>query len=362
MSETTTLTSRQRVNRAFAREEHDRVPRHETFWPDTIERWQAEGLDGGAAQVHELLGSDIAGLCWLWPAPYPGRDELIEEDDTTRVVINPWGQTERQWKHRSGTPEHRGFACTTRDDWFDRIKPLLLEHRHLDPREAKRNFDRLAPTGKWTHLTGVESFEQTRRLMGDETTMIAMAEDPQWVADVSRTHTDVMLREFTAALDTGITPDGLWIYGDMAFNHATMCSPAMYRELIWPDHKRLADFAHEHGMKFIYHTDGDVRGVIDLYIEAGFDCLQPLEAKAHMDIRELCPKYGDRLACFGNIDVMKMATNDLDLIEQEITEKFAAGKATRGYIYHSDHSVPPQVSWPTYQRIIELIDEHGRYE
>jgi uroporphyrinogen decarboxylase len=147
----------------------------------------------------------------------------------------------------------------------------------------------------------------------------------------------------------------------MAYNHATVCSPTHYRELIWPQHKRLADWAHRHEMKFIFHTDGQVNGVIPLYIEAGIDCLQPLEAKAGMDVRALAPRWGDRLALFGNIDVMKMASNDLGVIEDEIVGKFGAGKSTRGYVYHSDHSVPPSVSWHTYQRIIELVDKHGSY-
>jgi uroporphyrinogen decarboxylase len=210
-------------------------------------------------------------------------------------------------------------------------------------------------------LNGVESFEETRSLMGDEATWIAMAQDPEWIQDVSRTFTDQLLRNFDAVMATGIQPDGLWIYGDMAFKTATVCSPAMYKELIWPDHKRLADWAHAHNMKLIYHTDGDVNGVLDLYLAAGFDCLQPLESKARMDIRKLGPPYGQRLALFGNIDVMVMITNDRDQIEAEIASKFAAGKATRGYLYHSDHSVPPQVSWETYQFLMQLVESYGRY-
>ena len=58
---------------------------------------------------------------------------------------------------------------------------------------------------------------------------------------------------------------------------------------------------------------------------------------------------------------MKMITNDLDLIEEEIASKFSASMAHRGYIYHSDHSVPPQVSWETYQAIIRLVEKYGRY-
>jgi uroporphyrinogen decarboxylase len=114
-------------------------------------------------------------------------------------------------------------------------------------------------------------------------------------------------------------------------------------------------------MKFIYHTDGDVNGVMDLYREAGFDCLQPLECKARMDIRNLVPKYGDEMTFFGNIDVMAMIGNDLGEIEAEVVSKFAAGKEKKGYIYHSDHSIPPQVSWQTYQSLIEMVQKHGNY-
>jgi uroporphyrinogen-III decarboxylase len=101
--------------------------------------------------------------------------------------------------------------------------------------------------------------------------------------------------------------------------------------------------------------------VVPLWVEAGFDCFQPIEAKAHMDVRDLCPKYGDKLAMFGNIDVMVMGTNDREKIEHEISTKFEAGKAVKGYAYHSDHSVPPQATWQTYQFIIEMIDKYGWY-
>ena len=58
---------------------------------------------------------------------------------------------------------------------------------------------------------------------------------------------------------------------------------------------------------------------------------------------------------------MVMMTNDRAKIEEEVRSKLAAGMATKSYIYHSDHSVPPQVSWETYQFIIGLLDKYGRY-
>jgi len=114
-------------------------------------------------------------------------------------------------------------------------------------------------------------------------------------------------------------------------------------------------------MKFIYHTDGDVRPLIPSLIDTGADCLQPLEAKAGMDIRELVPQYGDRLSFFGNIDMTVANTNDRERVEHEVRSKLEAGMSTSGYLYHSDHSVPPGGSWETYQFIVELVERHGYY-
>lgn len=360
----TALSSRDRVARMFERRDHDRIPRHDTYWKDTIARWQGEGLDGDACTCHDMLGSDFGAIAGSWPAPFPKRDETLAEDDETRTYIDVWGSTVRYWKNRSGTPEHVAFGLDSRATWEKVYKPI---YDNLDPMldrripEAAARYEAARKQGKWTFLTALESFESLRRLMGDVGSLMAMAEDPEFIIEVSRAYTDAVIRGLDKCMDLGVEPDGLWVYGDMAYNHATMCSPQMYRNTIWPDHKRLADWAHARGMKFIYHTDGDVNGVIDLYLEAGFDCLQPLEAKANMDVRDLCPNYGDRMAFFGNINVMTMGTNDRDAIEQEMRDKLEAGMAIKGYAYHSDHSVPPLVSFETYKFIIDLLDRYGNY-
>jgi uroporphyrinogen decarboxylase len=356
------MTGRERVNRMFARQPHDCIPRHDSFWPETVARWQREGLQWDLHDALRLLGSDFQVLCWSWPAPFPRRREVLSSDAETETVRDAWGGICRFWKGRSGTPEHIGFGCDSREAWEKIYKPAMLAApMQIDPAPAVARFREARLTGRWTYLSGVEGFEALRRLIGDEAFLVAMIEDPDWIRDIVRVHTDLVLRELETLLAHGIEPDGCWIYGDMAYNHATVCSPAMYRELVWPEHKRMADWAHARGMKFIYHTDGQIGSVLDLYVDAGFDCIQPIEAKAGMDIRVFAPTHGGRLAMFGNIDVMKMATNDLDVIEEEIRAKFAAGMATQGYAYHSDHSVPPQVSWETYRGIIRLVEKYGAY-
>ena len=92
-------------------------------------------------------------------------------------------------------------------------------------------------------------------------------------------------------------------------------------------------------MPVIYHTDGDFRRDPAELIEIGIDCFQPLEAKAHMDLRELKPMYGDKVTLMGNIDVMVLISNDRARIEAEVAAKIPLAKKCGGYIYHSDHSI-----------------------
>ena len=76
----TALTGRERVNRMFARQDQDRVPRQDTFWPETITRWQREGLQWDHHDVLRLLDADFAVLCWSWPPvfqPLPRPQTLL---------------------------------------------------------------------------------------------------------------------------------------------------------------------------------------------------------------------------------------------------------------------------------------------
>jgi len=363
MGNSSELSGRERFLRMLEHRDHDRIPRHDSYWPETIQRWQTEGLDGDGSTVHQLLRDDLGGVCWSWPVPFPGRYEVISEDDETRVVRGPMGKVERRWKNRSGTPEHISFDCDSPIKWRTKYRPALLDAGlSVNVEEAKRRFVAVRRSGKFCPLQGVEAFECIRQLSGDVIILSAMVEHPDWIRDMAITYTDLLLRDFQALLDAGIEADAIWVYGDLAYNHGPFFSPKMYRELIWPEHRRMCQWAHERGLKFIYHTDGDIRPLVDLFVEAGFDAIQPMEAKAGVDVRELAPQYGKCLSFFGNIDMVIAGSGDRDRLEEEVRTKLAAAMPHRAYAYHSDHTVPPTVSWETYRFLIELLDQYGNYD
>jgi uroporphyrinogen decarboxylase len=92
----------------------------------------------------------------------------------------------------------------------------------------------------------------------------------------------------------------------------------------------------------------------------GLDAYNPLEAKASMDAVELKRKYGNKIGYCGNSNIQVWETGDKELIRKEVLRKLNAAKGG-GFIFQSDHSVSSEVSGHTYDYIVKLVREYGKY-
>jgi len=191
--------------------------------------------------------------------------------------------------------------------------------------------------------------------------LMGMALDPDWVKDMVDTYSrlTIELQEILFA-EEGY-PDGIWYYEDMGFKERPFMSPAMYKEIIQPGHKRTIDYAHSHNLPVIMHSCGMVEKLLPGMLEAGIDCLQVIEVKAGMDLLKLYKYYGDRLSFMGGIDVRVLYTNDKKKIDVELESKIPTVMKNYGYVLHSDHSIPNTVDLETYQYFVKKGLELGTY-
>jgi len=137
-------------------------------------------------------------------------------------------------------------------------------------------------------------------------------------------------------------------------------SPAYWRKYFKPGVKALVDVCHEHGLPVIYHGCGNVKAILPDFIEMGIDAYNPLEAKAGLDVVALRRQHGHRLGFCGNSDIQVWETGDRDAVRREVLRKLNAAKGG-GYIFQSDHSVTSSVSGHTYDAIVKLVRQYGRY-
>jgi hypothetical protein len=85
---------------------------------------------------------------------------------------------------------------------------------------------------------------------------------------------------------------GIWIYDDMAYNHGPMLSPRQFEQALLPAYRHMIRAYKNAGAKYVFfHSDGDLRLLLDMLVDAGIDGLNPLERRAHMDIADLRRRY-----------------------------------------------------------------------
>ena len=353
------MTSRERFSAVFSRRVPDRVPMVDiAFWPETVERWQQEGLPEGVAPEHHF-GLDVIGrVLFDWSLQLPER--TLEETAAYRIAFDANGVTTQTWLQHYAPPAQMEFTVTGREAWRTHRERLQAHESRLNEATWKTYRDFRA-RGLFTVLQTAEPCWQLLRIAGHETALMWMAEQPDLVEEIVSDYTDFVIAMCEIAAARSMEFDGVWQFSDMCYKNGMLFSPATYRSLIQPHHQRIAALCRKHNWPLILHCDGDVRQFIPLLIESGFDCIQPLEARAGNDVRELKPMYGDRIILFGNISADAMARGGEEM-ETEVRTKVLAAKPGGGYIYHSDHSIPPTVSFDNYSRVIELVREHGRYE
>jgi uroporphyrinogen decarboxylase len=257
------------------------------------------------------------------------------------------------------------YSCKNKDDW-DRMKPRLKANDYrVDWVSSLQSFHREDSRGRfliyWL-IVGYDKIAGAGSYLSQERLLKAIIQKPEWVIDMYRTDAELCIKMCERMMKAGFRFDGAFLGCDLAYRTGLFFSPKHYEEQLHPVFKDLCRYFHSKDMFVFLHSDGMVKELIPYFIEEGVDCLHPLEVKSGMDLIQLKEEYGDKISFMGGIDVRLMALDNPKPIEKEIEKKISAAKEGGGYIYSSDHSVPNNVSFKQYRRVIEFVKKYGKYK
>ncbi len=288
--------------------------------------------------------------------------EILREDSEYIVERNSYSGVRKNHRDFSTTPMIVDYPCKNREDW-EKIKPRLTpSDRRVDWVSGLQSFNREHSRGRFITYNAVVGYDKILNYVAMPRLLRAVIQEPEWVKDMYQTDEKLAINMCDIMLKGGFKFDGAFLYCDLGYRGGPFFSPKHYEDQMHPIFKELCTYFHSHGMLVLLHCCGKVKDLIPYLIEEGIDCLQPLEVKSGMDLIELKEKYGDKISFMGGIDVRLMSLDDPKPIEKEIREKVSVAKEGGGYIYHSDHSVPKNVSFEQYKRIIQLVHKYGKYE
>ncbi len=372
-----TLKKLQRMRTALRHEEPDRVPISDFFWGGFVKRWREElGLPADANPYYYY---DLDWICTVpnmdpWIRPF----ETLKETPEEVTVKTGFGAIMRKVfdfpmpefiRFETDTLEKLEEAVKTFDSPFDRRRYFCAGDNQIAG--VGDGFERNSPPwvdtvkSLWPDFpvfgSIMEVNECMTRLIGPESHLLWVGLEPERmaavIATVGRFYLDCAKAEIEAAAGK---LDGFVIWGDFAYKCGTFMNPEFWREHYKPWVRAIADHAHANGLMVIYHGCGNVNSVIRDFAEMGIDAYNPLEAKAGMDAVALRREIGHTLGFCGNSDVQIWETDDPEVILREVLRKLNAAKGG-GYIFQSDHSVASNVSGKTYDSIVKLVREYGKY-
>ena len=378
------MTARERFLMALDHKEPDRVPIHDSPWIAAIRRWKSEGLplDKNPSEYFDfemvVFGADISPR-------FPVK--TVEEDEKYITKTTQYGGLRRDHKEYSSTPEIVDYPVKTQDDW-ERIKERLKPHRDrvdweggwlAGTAEDDRGFESILETGRADQRLGLPGFYRAKEqgkfivyaaafgydliqsYVRSEQLLMLIATEPDWVRDMYEIEAQLSIDMYEVMKEGGFEFDAAFILCDLGYRNGLLFSPHHYDEQLRPTFQKLVAYFKGEGLPVILHSCGCVKELIPRFIEDGLTCLQPLEVKAGMNVVQLKKDFGEKLAFMGGIDVRAMANPDPKVIEEEIKTKIPFAKKGGGYIYHSDHSVPNNVSFQQYERILQLVKQYGKY-
>ena len=385
------MNSKERVKRAFAHQEPDRVPLFELTIDNPTAK-QVLGRDnlcgfGGTArgvkQNEALMNGRItayhqqrvADEIELWrrldldvysnayPVPKtPPIPELIEAHTWrfTDPTTGQWAIT----RHSPGSDTYDQIDSTLRQEGLDALRLQTEAMEAATPSLDDWDFTPVKTfvreLGKDRFVMGVADVEIGSTWDWAEHFLMGLILDPDLIHRYLDARLRVTLLLLEEMLKLGV--DGIHGGYDWASARGPMFSPKHFEAFVFPRLKQITNLCHQYGVPYVKHTDGNVNKLLDGMIAAGVDGFQAIEPRASMDIAQLKQTHGDRLTLIGNVDCSTVLVDGpIEAVKTQTEQVIQAAAPGGGFLLSTSNSVHPGVKPEYYLAMLATARTVGVY-
>jgi len=385
------MNSKERVQRAFAHQEPDRVPIFEltidnptaahVLGRDTLCGFggRARGLLQNQAIIqgrfHEYHQQRVADEIELWRAldldVYPNAYPIPKNPAIPEQV----SETEWRFTH-PGAGQWTLYRWAPESDTYDEVDSSLKQGGLAELERLTAWLEANPPRLEDWDFTPVDTFVRElgadRFVMGSadveigstfcwaEHFLLGLYDAPELI----HRYLDARLRAALLLLEAGLERGLNGAHGgyDWASARAPMFSPAHFDEFVFPRLKQITDLCHRYDAPYVKHTDGNVNALLPGMIAAGVDGFQAIEPGAGMDIAQLKQEYGDRLTLIGNVDCSTVLVDGpVEAVRAQTRQVIRAAAPGGGFLLSTSNSVHPGVKPAYYLAMLETALSVGRY-
>jgi len=156
--------------------------------------------------------------------------------------------------------------------------------------------------------------------------------------------------------------DAVFICGtDFGTQNSTFCSPETYKHQWLPYYKKVNDWIHQNTTwKTFKHSCGAVESFIPLFIESGFDIINPVQINASgMEPQNLKRKYGDEIVFWGGgVDTQGVfAFGKPQEVKDQVKRQCEILNKNGGFVFNTVHNIQANVPFENVIAMLEALKE-----
>lgn len=149
--------------------------------------------------------------------------------------------------------------------------------------------------------------------LGFRQAMVCIKRDQQTLLDVASSLLKDVEEKCRLARENDLS--AVLLADDIAVNRGLLFSQDDFKATILPLYKQIAGLIKANGLFAFFHSDGATKAIIEPLIEAGYDCIHPIDNQAGLNLYELKNTFENKVSFMGHIDIITW--ND-ERIAQEV--------------------------------------------
>jgi uroporphyrinogen decarboxylase len=344
------MNSRDRILAVLDHRLPDRVPLGELWIDPGVARTILPDGDGNDLVVH--LDLDVVTAHTMIYAD----DEVEWVDPVKRIFRDKWGALQ--------IGRHDGVPVPAKPPPIEGPEDLA-RYRPPDPArspviEKIRRLKERFPNGeKAICCVGESGWAPAVYLRGGlENLFLDFGLRPEFVRDLLKIGTEYYCELFPRVIAAGA--DVVLLGDDYSDKNGPMISPRQFADLVLPCDAAVVASVHRAGARVIKHTDGDIRKILDMLLDAGVDCLGPLEPVPGMELAPILQRYPGRIAVMGNLSVDLLSRGSTEDVVRETRRTLAEVSAVGPHIMSSANTITSSVRPENFLAMVRTTQQFGR--
>ncbi len=212
-------------------------------------------------------------------------------------------------------------------------------------------------------------WETAMWMRGYESFFMDMASNEKFVHAIMEKQLEIKMQYWETALNAvGENVLVVSTADDLGTQTGLLVSLDMYKELIWPYHKKLFEFIKRTAKTKVYiffHNDGAINDTVPLLIEAGVDILNPWQVNCTGmdDTRKFKKEFGDDLTIWGgSCDTQQILPfGTADQVRDETKRRIDDLAPGGGFIFAPIHVIQGDVPPENIMAWWETLQQYGSY-